>query len=216
MIDLSHWNYATDFTGEAAAALAVGLDPAQPEYRRTGSNPIYERMERHFNEAKRLCQEDVQQWDGPPLMNKSEVLESIDLQRLCTDEDPEDGAYFQRWFRDEKLSGFDTQRFTRQEMARWLLEVGIPSRYQFSSVITDTSEKMGQSATTKERLSLLKLVIGMAIRGYNYEPGAEKNNATKDIVDDLAALGISITDETVLKYLREAEQKVLPKTLPKT
>ena len=62
---------------------------------------------------------------------------------------------------------------------------------------------------TTERNNLLKLVIGMAVKGYTYDPAALKSTATKEIADDLAAVGISITDETVRKYLRQAAA-VLP------
>jgi hypothetical protein len=62
--------------------------------------------------------------------------------------------------------------------------------------------------------TLLKLVIGMAIMGYRYDPVAKKNTATKDITNDLAALGIRIDDGTVLKYLKIAATTVLPAKPP--
>jgi len=170
MIDLSHWNSATDFTGEAAAALAVGLDPAQPEYRRTTSKPLYERMERHYNEAKRLYQEEVQQADGPPLMDKSDVLESIDLQSLSTDEDPEDGAYFLRWFRDKKLSGFETQKFSRHEVARWLSAIGVPTIYPFDLASKGVNKPLGNL----ERNTLLIIIAALCNDlGYDYKKAAK-------------------------------------------
>lgn len=64
--------------------------------------------------------------------------------------------------------------------------------------------------------TLLKLVIGMAIIGYRYDPVAKKNTATKDIVNDLAALGIKIDDGTVLKYLKIAATTVLPAKPPQS
>lgn len=67
-----------------------------------------------------------------------------------------------------------------------------------------------KSAGTKERETLLKLVIGMAVKGYNYDPTATKNNAPKEIADDLAALDMSVSDDTVRKYLKQAADTVLP------
>jgi hypothetical protein len=63
---------------------------------------------------------------------------------------------------------------------------------------------------TKERETLLKLVIGMAIKGYSHDPNASKSKATKEIADDLGNLGIGISDDTVRKYLSEAVATVLP------
>ena len=63
---------------------------------------------------------------------------------------------------------------------------------------------------TTERNTLLKLVFGMAIKGYSYDPAAAKSAKPKEIVDDLAELGITITDDTVRKYLKQAADAVLP------
>lgn len=62
---------------------------------------------------------------------------------------------------------------------------------------------------TNERGTLLKLVIGMAIKGYSHDPAASKSTAPKEIADDLAALGMTITDDTVRKYLKQAADNVL-------
>jgi len=58
-----------------------------------------------------------------------------------------------------------------------------------------------------ERNSLLKLVISMAIGGYSYDPGASKNEAISQITEDLEMLGLSLSDDTVRKYLQQAAAK---------
>lgn len=67
-----------------------------------------------------------------------------------------------------------------------------------------------KTANTKERESLLKIVIGMAIGGYKWDPGQARNAATREIVDDILALGLSIDDGTVVKFLRQAAE-LLPR-----
>lgn len=64
---------------------------------------------------------------------------------------------------------------------------------------------------TAERNTLLKLVIGMAIKGYGYDPQAARSPCAGEIVADLENLGIAITDDTVRKWLKEAATSVLPK-----
>ena len=63
-----------------------------------------------------------------------------------------------------------------------------------------------------ERTSLLKMILGMAIKKYRYEPGKSKNEATGDgagsILSDLDRIGIKIDSGTIRKYLKEAEDKV--------
>lgn len=71
----------------------------------------------------------------------------------------------------------------------------------------------GKPIGTRERGTLLKLIIGMAIGGYRYNPKSERNSATTDIIGDLERLGIEIGHDTVLKKLREAAG-LLPQALP--
>jgi len=69
---------------------------------------------------------------------------------------------------------------------------------------------------TSERVTMHKLMIGMAVKGYRYDPIAVKSPSPKEIADDLAELGISIDPDTVRKYLREAAAAVLPAKVRQT
>ncbi|WDI30262.1 hypothetical protein PUV54_09855 [Hyphococcus flavus] len=62
----------------------------------------------------------------------------------------------------------------------------------------------------KERDSLLKLVIGMAVEQYGYTPDSSRNAATKHIETDLRAHGVPLDRNTILKWLREGAE-LLPK-----
>jgi hypothetical protein len=59
---------------------------------------------------------------------------------------------------------------------------------------------------TKEWESLQKMVIGLAIGGYGYDPAAKRNSTVKEIVDDMESAGINISDDTVRKFLRKGMQ----------
>jgi hypothetical protein len=65
---------------------------------------------------------------------------------------------------------------------------------------------------TRERDSLLKLIIGMAVAGYKYDPKAGRSDKITEIANDLAELGISLDVDTVRKWLREAAELLPPKT----
>jgi hypothetical protein len=67
--------------------------------------------------------------------------------------------------------------------------------------------------TTSERDSLLKLVIGMAVKGYSYDPSAKKNTAVADISTDLVGLGLQLSDDTIRKYLIQGVKKLPPKPI---
>lgn len=59
--------------------------------------------------------------------------------------------------------------------------------------------------TPRERESLLKLILGMAIDGYGYDPKATKSTQIKAIADHLLTRGLRIDEDTVRKYLNEAK-----------
>ena len=52
---------------------------------------------------------------------------------------------------------------------------------------------------TRERETLLKMVLGMAAGGYAFDPAAARSEATAQIVSDLEERGIGVTDDTVRK-----------------
>lgn len=62
---------------------------------------------------------------------------------------------------------------------------------------------------TKERETLLKLVIGMAVDGYGYDPGLNRSPIPRELADILDAKGISLDPDTVRKWLKEAAE-ILP------
>ena len=63
----------------------------------------------------------------------------------------------------------------------------------------------------KERVSLLKLVIGMAVTGYGYQLDVERSPKIKEISDDLDLIGISLDVDTVRKWLTEGKE-LLPRS----
>lgn len=66
-----------------------------------------------------------------------------------------------------------------------------------------------------ELSSLLKLVAGMAIEQYGYDPESSRNDAVPNIADDLDRLGIGLDLKTIRKWLKEASAMVDPENLPK-
>ncbi len=67
------------------------------------------------------------------------------------------------------------------------------------------------NVATRERDTLLKLLIGMAVEAYRHDPAATRSAAPSEIAGDLAKHGLAVTDDTVRKYLKEAAATVLPK-----
>jgi len=79
-----------------------------------------------------------------------------------------------------------------------------------------TGSKDSDDLSTREKNTLLKLVGGMAAANYEWRPGVP-GSASKGIEEDLDRLGISLTAETIHKYLVAAADHLprLPPVPPK-
>jgi hypothetical protein len=68
----------------------------------------------------------------------------------------------------------------------------------------------------KEPTILKRLIIGMAISKYEYDPKASRSAAPQKIFDDLLRLGISVDVDTIRKWLRTSAEEELPQGDEKT
>lgn len=59
---------------------------------------------------------------------------------------------------------------------------------------------------TKEKETLLKMIIGMAVGGYGYDSAASKSSIPTDIYNDLALHGIQLDQDTIRNKLKDAAQ----------
>lgn len=73
-----------------------------------------------------------------------------------------------------------------------------------------TQKRTVKPLHVKERETLQKMIIGMAIKGYSYDPKASKNTSIQEIADDLASLGLSLDPDTIRKWVKEAAE-ILPR-----
>jgi len=65
-----------------------------------------------------------------------------------------------------------------------------------------------EDITENERNSMLKLIIGMAIDAYDYDPTSKRNSATGEkngISSRLSTHNIIVSDDTIRKYLSQAK-----------
>jgi hypothetical protein len=139
MSDLSHWDGTASFSADEAAALAVGVDPADPQAQTFKAAPTLARM----REGHRIARAFVSQVMTPeefvvgrrnPQWRDALVSELFDLypdlQKEPWPSDPDRPYELPRRFRGED-GNFETQRFARVELHRWFAVVGIKAAYQF-------------------------------------------------------------------------------------
>lgn len=62
--------------------------------------------------------------------------------------------------------------------------------------------------STIERQNMLKAIYGMAVKGYSYNPDDKRSTVVTEIIGDLALIGLTISDDTIRRYLKEARERV--------
>lgn len=67
------------------------------------------------------------------------------------------------------------------------------------------SPKAAKPLDQRERETFLKIIISMAIEQYAYNPLANKNSATQDIVDSCNYMGFTVDPDTIRNKLKEAK-----------
>ncbi len=73
---------------------------------------------------------------------------------------------------------------------------------------------LNENERNHERSTMLKMILGMAMAAYEFNPEDRRNPASGSkkgsIKADIEKMGFDITEDTVRKYLREAVKKHLP------
>lgn len=136
---LSQWDYAAEFSGQAAAALILGIDPSSLEastIEQDRVSVVCERMAHDYERAlKRLYHEAFKINPEDPLeiySNSSCELISVKLKNLHTQWiSSEEESLFTDWLINDHASAFQNQNFSRETLADWLDAIQLKSAYQF-------------------------------------------------------------------------------------
>lgn len=205
--DFSYWSRSPKWSVTEAISLALGADPDSAKYYvRTSYDPSRRRSN-----------------NKPPFSMAFEKMRHLVEQNFMSavDDSMVKAGEYVEWLAQMKLPLPQGLRAAMDMYA----QPRIDWRALAANAQTDIAEKGARiakletaiadnalvgSSNTKERESLLKLVIGMAVKGYSYDPKAGRSETAKEISDDLLLLGISLSDDTVRKYLKMAADLLPP------
>lgn len=116
----------------------------------------------------------------------------------------------------EELEALVRRRIRRDVVANEHIRVDavVAERAELAKRVEELEDQIAQlrnerPRATKERHSLLTLVIGMAVGAYKYDPKKQRTDITAEIEGDLEMCGLHLDRDTILKWLREAA-KLLP------
>lgn len=173
-----HWGRISFWTAQEAAELALNIEPNSANHLRN-DDPLSMRVRRLRTHIERAVQ--AGQLPGQP-----DCLRPVD---------------FVRWASEQSVDLPDALRLgvppDRQEVT--VLSNGVVSAGEASNNEGDNDAPL----STRERNTLFRMILGMAIRKYRYRPG-ERGGAPKSISDDLRDLNLTVSDDTVRKWLDEA------------
>ena len=138
---LRHWDFATHFTGEEAAALIMGIDPNLPKSEVDTAYPIVERMRSAYQKALGEAIWAYEFKDGAggdqslvDITEKSTGLYSYRMFHISGHEFEIVRLHAGHWLNDQNETSFDAQKFTREELVRWLSAIEMKSDYHFNDL----------------------------------------------------------------------------------
>lgn len=140
MSDLSHWNYATTFTGRQAAALILGYEPDEAWRDESGLckkvGVVYERMQHDFGHAVVRCDTERRQrknesFDASVALPPGSLL-SVELLKLLERTSTVASQYFMPILASDLEKNFPQQVFTRTILETWVTSSQMASVYDFS------------------------------------------------------------------------------------
>lgn len=221
--DFDHWSRAAHWTLEEAVALSFGRNPdvvdskaLRPHKDASGFAARYFRL---LDLARRA--EVWQKLFDPVLpgifiawakQNEIEFPEPLESKVRLRGNDIGNWKTFYdqavQLYKDT-CENYDTQLSQlRQAMKKRDDEI---SMLRSSKTVQDiaSSTPSERALSTRERDSLLKLVIGMAIGGYGYNPSGGRSEKPSEIASDLERAGLPLDPDTVRKWLKLAAE-ILP------
>jgi hypothetical protein len=176
---IAAWARAPYWSPEESAVLAYDLDP------------------------KEAIQHSVTGYDGPSIRSSEKAGQLFKLARRAIE-----------------IGDLDAQP-SPIAFIRWARSIGIEFHSDWWDAVVDEKVPSNDQAEvplpaatpdlqlgTKERETLLKMVAGMAIAGYRWDPKALRSDATAEIAADLRKLGAPLDADTIRKWLKRGVELV--------
>jgi hypothetical protein len=227
--DYRKWARRLYWSPDECAALTFGKDPHQVNW------DVVERSIGHFAEYYAMLRQRIltaqgnkelperirpfeffawarqHEIDFPPELEKAVLKNDVDIEELeqqCEELRREN----QRLRANELDSTQLQQRYEQLEQRHG--ELRSENRrllYELDQLRTCSPAPEPKEVTPRERTSLYRLVIGMAVGAYKWDPKALRSPVPKEIADDVKNLELDLSQETILRYLREAAEELHPR-----
>jgi hypothetical protein len=221
--DFDHWSRAAHWTLEEAVALSFGKEPSIVNSNSIAPYSQTSRFAGQFSKRLDLARRAVP-WKKlfDPVLpgifigwtKENQIPFPSDLEALLSAR----GNMIVSWksnyealsarYDDLQSQFLETQTnlTKRLDEERQQLE---EAQKQLADAEKTSPAKMKPEIGQREKESLLKLVIGLAIGGYGFDPKSARNAKLSEISSDLATAGVPLDDDTIRKWLK-AGVELLP------
>lgn len=122
-----------------------------------------------------------------------QVMESFDKEALAS------------MFPDDRIRVHDVRRYYPSGDWPALSELGFTKQEleRFEGTLQDSGPK---EVASRERQTLYKMIIAMAVDAYGFNPKASRSPLPKELEGILDRLGLSVSDDTIRQKLKEASE----------
>lgn len=204
--DFKYWCTLSGWTFDEALALSLGLDPRAVESETTKRDDFPPELTQEFEKRRvqfaRACA--CNQFPyivnaGPPVIFSARdfiewaISNRVELPTALVEEIRANNIVITNW----KVEHDKVIEKLQNENEALKLQIDKFNHTKPSSAATDPLR-------SDERLSLLKMIRGIAVEKYAYDPDKKRNSAARDITSDVEKQGFKIDDGTVRKWLDQA------------
>ncbi len=121
---------------------------------------------------------------------------------------------YERWGKPVDLQSQYKQLKIENQKIKETLEIQekqLTELLKEKQILNNDINRLSQSFSVRERESMVKLIVVMAVSEYKYNPKAQRNKAVSNILQDFKRLGLSLDRTTILKFLHDGIELLPPK-----
>ncbi len=220
--DANHWSRAAFWSLDEATALSFGKEPRLVKWENvkeyTEASPFAHKYEQLRDLVLRAQQAGQLTDPTPPgfyiaWAKRNDVGFPVDLEAAVVAR----GGLIKDWKSkyDELSSLYDalssqSDKLVQQVQTDKEIKKNLQERIAELEATLAAAPKPDLGLHGKERESVLRLIIGLAVGGYGYDPAASRSKVVTDITSDLTEAGVELSDDTVRKWLKEAAELLPP------
>ena len=199
-----HWASAKYWTLDEAAALVVGQTPDSDPFeagriswselgiKTPKEGQVYNLAMRHRNWGEKNAR-----------IDPDDFIDWAELNGFSCPTDLKAALQNQGYRRIDWRQRYEDLQAKLQKGEERIAQLGkenLELTKQFETLERDAGKTLG----TRERETILKIIAAMAVHGYRFNPRNQRNEATTDILKDLAKLGLTLDPKTIRKKLSDA------------